>query len=267
MIVESLHVYPIKSCGGVSVLKMDLDKKGPRFDRRYMIVDEQGNFITQRTEHGLTQVRCALVEQAICVQHEDKTLRLPESVTGRGMAVSVWRSKVDAVEVREGSEFFTQVLGRRVYLVHMPNSSPRAINPKFSDPTDDVSFADGYPLLLIGQASLDDLNSRLVDDPVHPLSMRRFRPNVVMSGGAPFQEDQFSRVRLGAVSFRGVKRCDRCVMTTLDPDTGTQSKEPLRTLAGYRKEDGNVLFGMNLIHDSIGVLRVGDAVEVLDARV
>jgi uncharacterized protein YcbX len=141
-------------------------------------------------------------------------------------------------------------------MLYMPDSERRAVNPNRARPGDIVSFADGYPLLLISEGSLADLNRRLEA----PLEMRRFRPNLVISGCEPYAEDGFAALSIGGVTFRGVKRCERCVVTTIDPATAEQSKEPLRTLARYRQSDGKVWFGMNLIHDLPGTLRLGDAV-------
>ncbi|HVJ20320.1 MAG TPA: MOSC domain-containing protein, partial [Polyangiaceae bacterium] len=134
------------------------------------------------------------------------------------------------------------------------------VNPARARPGDVVGFADAYPFLVISEASLEELNRRLPQ----PVAMRRFRPNIVLSGAEPFAEDGFAHVRIGAVSFRGPKRCDRCVVTTVDPETGKAGQEPLRTLATFRKQDGKVWFGMNLIHDGPGEIAVGDDVVVLD---
>jgi uncharacterized protein YcbX len=135
------------------------------------------------------------------------------------------------------------------------------VNPERARPGDVVSFADGYPFLVISEASLSDLNSRLET----PLVMERFRPNIVVSGVPAYAEDTFRHVRFGEVGFRAVKRCDRCSVTTIDPETGARGKEPLRTLATYRREDGKVWFGMNLIHDAEGTLSVGDLVHETDS--
>jgi len=144
----------------------------------------------------------------------------------------------------------------------MPDSERRVVNPERARPGDIVSFADGYPMLLISEASLSDLNRRLDE----PLEMRRFRPNLVIAGAEPYSEDGMAALRIGEVTFRGVKRCDRCVVTTINPDTGEKGKEPLRTLAKYRLEDGKVWFGMNLIHDGSGRLKLGDPVVPLQGQ-
>ncbi|HQN40865.1 MAG TPA: MOSC domain-containing protein, partial [Pseudomonadales bacterium] len=142
----------------------------------------------------------------------------------------------------------------------LPDSSRRPVDPRYATASDQVSFADGFPLLLIGAASLDELNSRL-DQPV---SMRRFRPNLVVSGGAAFAEDGWRRLRIGTITFRVAKPCARCAIPGIDPDSGQTTAEPLRTLARFRRRDGVIYFGQNLLHDGPGTLTVGDPVELLE---
>jgi uncharacterized protein YcbX len=170
----------------------------------------------------------------------------------------LWDDVGSALEHEAGSRWFSELLDDDVSLVYMTDTEQRRVSPKRARPDDIVSFADAYPLLLMSEASLNDLNQRL-DEPVR---MSRFRPNLVISGGEPYAEDDYTWLQIGALAFRGVKRCERCVVTTVDPDTGEQGLEPLRTLATYRLEDSKVWLGMNLIHDALGTLRVGDAVTV-----
>lgn len=264
MKVSALHVYPVKSCRGVALERADVVDRGLALDRRWMVVDERGMFVTARTEPRLATVATALVADTIEVSADGHgAVRLPATTkAGRRVSVKVWNSEVDALVHMEGGAFFSEFLGRAVRAVHMPDDVRRPVNPKRARPGDVVSFADGYPLLLVGGASLRDLNERLDQD----IGMDRFRPNVVVEGAAPYAEDEWSKLRLGAVSFRAPKRCVRCTLTTVDPATGDKGKEPLRALATYRREDGNVYFGTNLIQDDAGALRVGDAVEVLERR-
>jgi uncharacterized protein YcbX len=189
-------------------------------------------------------------------------LVLPQKHQGALRPVRVWQDRVMACAHPDGSAWFSQFLGAPHELVYMTDAEQRPVNPARARAGDIVSFADGYPFLLISEASLADLNARLQK----PIGMERFRPNIVISGTEPFAEDDYAEVSLGAITFRGVKRCDRCVVTTIDPLTGEAGKEPLRTLAQYRLEDQRVWFGMNLIHDGDGVLRVGDPVTPLVTR-
>lgn len=263
MQLSGLFIYPIKACAGIALQRADVVERGLAHDRRYMIIDAAGTFVTQRSVPQLCRVTTALHGSHIAVSAPDQSaLELPLELT-RDSAFApapyrVWGSSGNALRHPEGSRWFSDYLRDEVSLVYMPDDEQRAVNPARARPGDIVSFADGYPLLLISEASLSELNRRLDE----PLEMRRFRPNLVISGCEPHAEDGFSQLRIGPVSFRGVKRCDRCVVTTIDPDTGAKGKEPLRTLAQYRLEDGKVWFGMNLIHDGSGTLHLGDAVTV-----
>jgi uncharacterized protein len=259
--LSGLNLFPIKSCRGIAVPQAEVTRRGLARDRRWMIVDESGAFMTQRDYPEMTHVRTALDGETLVLRHRERgELRLPVSFdAGARRDVQVWSSRVAAVAHDEGSAWVSAALGRRCQLVYMPDDVERAVNPLRGRPGDVVSFADAYPFLLIGQGSLDDLNGRMSA----PLPMTRFRPNLVVEGSTAFAEDGWPRVRVGAVTFRNVKPCDRCVLTTVDPETGTKGPEPLRTLATYRAWDGAVWFGVNLIAENTGALRVGDPVEPL----
>jgi hypothetical protein len=160
----------------------------------------------------------------------------------------------------EAAEWLGRFLGTSCRLVCLPDDRVRAVDPEFARPGDQVGFADGFPFLVIARASLDDLNARLPE----PLSMVRFRPNLVIGGATPYAEDGWRRIRVGALELRLVKPCSRCTVPTVDPATGERGPEPLRTLTGYRRRGNKVYFGQNAVHDGIGELAVGDPVEVLE---
>ena len=258
--VSGLFIYPIKSCRGIRVSEWPVAERGFFADRRWMIVNAAGLFVTMRELPQLTLVVTRLEGEALVLEAPGLSpLVLPlQSEHGEVCQVQVWLDSVRAVVHAAGSAWFSAYLGAPHRLVYMPNSHLRQVNPERARPADVVSFADGYPFLAISEASLADLNARLPA----PITMERFRPNIVVTGTEPYAEDGFAHVHIGEISFRGPKRCDRCVITTLDPETGDGGKEPLRTLAKYRLEDSKVWFGMNLIHDGLGVLRVGDPVSV-----
>ncbi|HEY8946730.1 MAG TPA: MOSC N-terminal beta barrel domain-containing protein, partial [Polyangiaceae bacterium] len=257
MQISALYVYPIKACAGIALPSAHVVERGFELDRRWMVVDEGGRFMSQRETPRLALVRPRLATPGFVLARPDgRELELPLShEVAEVVTVQVWEQTMRAVRHAPGSLWFSEFLDRAVSLVYMPVSERRPT--KRGNPSDIVSFADVYPFLLISQESLDELNRRLE----HPLDMRRFRPNIVISGGSPHVEDGFARVRVGPIWFRGPKRCDRCAVTTVDPDSAERGKEPLRTLAKYRQEDGKVWFGMNLIHEGVGTLRLGDAVE------
>ncbi|HEY5375598.1 MAG TPA: MOSC N-terminal beta barrel domain-containing protein [Polyangiaceae bacterium] len=255
--VSALYVYPIKACRGIRVAEWAVERRGFFADRRWMIVDADGNFVTQREVSRLSLVDTSVDSDLLSVSAPGfSRLILPLTHSAEPRTVRVWEDQVSACAHREGSAWFSELLGAPHELVYMADTEHRPVNPARARAGDIVSFADGYPFLLISEASLEDLNARLDE----PIGMERFRPNIVISGTEPFAEDGYSEVWLGPISFRGAKRCDRCVVTTIDPLTGESGREPLRTLAKYRLEDQKVWFGMNLIHDGTGVLRVGDPV-------
>ena len=223
-----------------------------------MLIDANGQFVTQREQSRLSLVDTTLEGESLKLAAPGlEPLALPlRHESGALRAVQIWLDEALGAVHAQGSAWFSAYLGAPHQLVYMPDAHRRQVNPSRAKAGDIVAFADGYPFLVISEASLADLNARLET----PLSMQRFRPNIVIGGTQPFAEDSYAQVRIGEISFRGPKRCERCVITTIDPETGEQGKEPLRTLSHYRREDGKVWFGMNLIHDNLGVLRVGDRV-------
>lgn len=264
MRVSELHIYPVKGAAGIPVPRVQLDAFGVAGDRRWMIVDEAGTFLSQRERPELGRLNVELVEDGLVLRSdragEARVTRPPADAARR--RVRVWHDEVDAVDGGDAAAAILSAhLGSPARLVHMPDSTLRPVHPPFGRPGDRVNFADAFPLLLIGQASLDALNARLTE----PVSMLRFRPNIVIEGTTPHAEDAWRRIRIGAVDCDVVKPCARCVVTTLDPATSRAGKEPLRTLATYRRWKGLVWFGQNAIHRVQGGVAVGDVVEVLIA--
>ena len=268
-VVAGLFIYPIKSCAGLPVSSASLVPGGLEYDRRYMLVDEAGRFITARTAPQLLQVsvKLRITEHFdICAQHHSMSEALYLSSHGpqefEERQVLVWRDQPWARVCSAGSDWFSSYLGRRVQLVYLPSEQLRQVNPERSQPGDVVSFADGYPLLLTSQESLLELNARLA----HPIGMERFRPNVVVQGTPAYDEDTWARISIADIQFDAPKLCDRCVITTFDSKTSHGGKEPLKTLAQYRKWSGAVWFGANLIGPKVGQISVGDPVHPLQRR-
>lgn len=251
--LDAITSFPIKSCRGVNVESAELVERGLSRDRRYMLVDENGRFVTQREEHGLARVEVSVAGSGWLVSApEHGSFVLPESIeTGEPVVTEVWRSMLTACEMSEGSRWFSQLLGRAVRLVYFPDESERRVE---DEPDSVVAFQDAYPFLIVSRESLEDLNRRLP----RPLEMERFRPNLVVRGVEPYAEESWQGFRIGAVRFRMTRPCVRCVVTTLDPRTGEGGKEPLATLARYHTYEGKVIFGMNAVHESRAVLHVGD---------
>jgi uncharacterized protein YcbX len=262
MYLSSLYVYPIKSLGGISLGAWDVDGRGLRYDRRWMLVDEDGWFISQRELPRMALISVRIEPDRLVVDAPQMpSLELPLGpTTGETMPARIWDDLVEASPVGDDADrWFGEFLGVRCSLVYLPDESVRPVDPDYGEAGDRVGLADGFPFLLISEASLADLNSRLE----HPLPMNRFRPNLVIGGCEPFAEDFWKRIRIGFITFRVVKPCSRCAITTVDQSTAVTGKEPLRTLARFRKVGGKVLFGQNLIHDGTGTLRTGDPVEIV----
>jgi uncharacterized protein YcbX len=261
MQLSGLSIYPIKSCGGIDLSRAKVERRGLERDRRFMLVDEQGVFVTQRQEGVLARTRLVLRGDTLEVSAPGRAplSLLAEPRAGQRMRVRVWDDHTEGLVQPEASSWFSELVGRPLFLVYMPPDVQRAVDPRYAQPTDVVGFADGFPLLLISEASLEELERRLG----RAVEMRRFRPNLVVKGALPHAEDEWPRFRVGSIGFRAVKPCARCMITTRDPDSGERGLEPLATLAGYRSQDGKVLFGMNVIPDGEGELRIGDEVAVL----
>lgn len=259
MFVSSLHVYPIKGARGIALERSDVLRGGLRHDRRFMVVRPDGRFLTQREIPRLALVTTELRGDVLVMGAADSLVEIPLVVEGtHRQHVHVWRDAVEAVPVPgDSAAALSDHLGVACGLVYMPEQVVRPVDPRFSNVGDHVGFADGFPLLLASSASLADLNGRLET----PIPMDRFRPNVVVDGGEPFDEDRHDRAQIGAMSFRMPRRCERCVVTTIDQTTAqSHPREPLRTLAAYRRVGKNVYFAQNMIPDDEGVIAVGDPV-------
>jgi uncharacterized protein YcbX len=272
MTLTGINRYPVKSCRGFARESALVEPWGLAGDRRWLVVDDDGVLMTAREHPRLILVTPrATPEGALVLTAPDlPDLVVPVPDGSSLVRVRVWRSELlAALASPEAGAWFGKVTGRASRLVYLDDPTRRHPNPAFARPTDLVSFADGYPLLLTTTASLDQLNDWIAEGPrghEGPLAMTRFRPNVVVSGTTPFAEDGWRRIRIGAAEFRAVKGCDRCVMTMTDPDTAARGKEPIATLARHRQWDGATWFGMNLVPDTPGVtISLGDAVEVLES--
>lgn len=261
--VSGLFVYPVKSCRGVALEEAEVGATGFVHDRRWLVVDRHSTFMTQRDWPVMARVAVTVAAGGLQLAADGMPpLEVPEPEPGvASRTVTVWNDQCDAVTAGpEAAEWFSQLLATPCQLVKMPNSTSRQVNREYAVEGDRVGFADGFPFLLISQGSLDELNRRL--DVAVP--MDRFRPNIVVEGCAPHAEDGWRRMAARGVGFRVVRPCARCVITTTDQTTGEREREPLRTLATYRRVGTRVLFGQNLTHDGPGTLRVGDECTVTE---
>ena len=269
--VTAIYTYPIKSCAGLSHDSAPLEARGLRDDRRWMIVNRSGKFVTQRDLPRMALIRPLLVESVLRLTAPDMPdLDVPIRVDGdevQTRRVVVWRSTCDAIDTGDAAaEWLSSFLGESLRLVKMADAFVRLTSDQYTDQPAPVGFADGYPLLLATDSSLADLNARLEGRDKSPLPMRRFRPNVVIGGNGAWDEDNWTRITIGGIPFDVVKPCARCVITTVDPATGVipDHEEPLATLATFRRGRNGVLFGQNIIHRATGEIRVGDRVEVVE---
>jgi len=258
--ISGLRVYPIKSFGGVELSESQVEKRGLRHDRRWMLVDAEGIFLTQRSDTRLALFRTGIGEAGLQLSTPDgRILLVPYEPVGSIKTVQVWKNVCEAVQVCPSvDEWFSDYLGMQCSLVYMPDSSERATHPDFTRQGDIVGFADAFPILVIGEHSLEDLNDRLVV----PVPMNRFRPNVIVKGTRPYAEDVWRFFSVGNLSLRFAKSCGRCSVTATDQDTGEVGVEPLRTLATYRLKDQTVLFGAYFVPESEGEVHVGEALRV-----
>lgn len=278
MKISQINIYPIKSLKGISLDEAVIEKRGLQYDRRWMLVDENGVFFTQREFPKMATIAIDLNENCLEVSSDKfENLLIPFQPTNdEKIKVRVWQSICDAIVLENNiNQWFSEVLETNCRLVYMPDESEREVNPLFNQNNDIVSFADGYPFLIISETSLVDLNSKLENE----IPMNRFRPNFVVQDSDAFAEDNWKKLSIGNTIFRTTKPCERCVITTVDQNEGFfTGKEPLKTLANYRlakdvfpnnfqsfgSDKNAVLFGQNLIAENFGgMVKIGDELEVL----
>lgn len=271
MILSEINIYPIKSLKGISLNGSKIERRGLEFDRRWMLIDEKNKFLTQREFPKMATLETEITENGLQISNGAEKLIVPfEIEENETEKVTIWQNRCAAkIYEKPINEWFSDILGANIRLAMMPEETKRKVNYFYAVQKDDhVSFADAYPFLLIGESSLEDLNSRLEKT----LPMNRFRPNLVVSGSESFAEDGWKKIKIGEAIFHVVKPCARCVMTTIEQNTGEkQGIEPLKTLATFRIPKRSlkkkILFGQNLIAENAEViLRVGDKIEVLETK-
>ena len=264
--LSGLNVYPVKSAAGIALSTARVDPRGLAGDRRWMVVDEKRAFLTQRTHPRLALVSVAIAGDGVILTAPwMPALTVPVPRPGAtAIRVRVWDDVCDAVPTGdEPAAWLSRIVGVACELVYMPEAFHRPVAARGPAPPAEVAFADAFPFLLISEGSLADLNRRLE----HPLPMNRFRPNLVVRGCAAYAEDGWRQITIAGIVFHVVKPCSRCTTTTVDQGTGERGREPLATLATYRRVNNEVLFGQNLVHEGIGQLAVGDEVLVVKPRI
>ena len=244
--LSEIWIYPVKSFGGIRVKSAKVQQKGLQYDRRWMLVTSDGTFMTQRVYPQMALFKTRMVSDGFIIDYKGDYILLPFDYQPTGTAVhsQVWDDPVETIEADPSyNEWFSERIGLPCRLVYFPEVNQRLVDAKYRVAEEHVSLADGYPFLIIGQRSLDELNTKLSQ----PVPMNRFRPNFVFTGGLPHEEDHWRHFKIGNNRFIGVKPCSRCVLTTIDQQTALAGKEPLATLATYRKSNNKIYFGQNLL--------------------
>lgn len=263
IVVSELYIYPVKSLAGIALQEAALEHTGFQFDRRWMVVTPGGLFLTQRAHPQMALIKTCLSDQQLQLTKAgfDDCLVPFDTTKTRRLNVTVWDDTVEANHVSDQvDEWLSDAISESCHLVYFPDDVQRQVNHVDARTDDVTAFSDGFPLLLISQGSLDDLNSRLDEK----IPMQRFRPNIVVTGCKPYEEDDWQSINIAGVTMRITKPCSRCAMTTVDPETGQYTgKEPLRTLSTYRRQGNKVMFGQNVLHDQPGRIRVGDHVTLV----
>lgn len=264
--LSEIWIYPVKGLGGIKLTSAKVMEKGLVHDRRWMLVDEHHVCMTQRVYPTMALFQLSIAKDQICISrtnlHGEKTsvcFNVGDSPREESILAKIFDDEVVVHEVNPKiSEWFSDHLKTHCKLVRFPEKNSRPVDLLYQVNNEHVSLADAYPFLIIGQRSLDELNSRLAQ----PLPMNRFRPNLVYTGGTPFEEDSWKNFSIGKNRFVGVKPCARCVVPTVDQQTGEKGTEPLITLSTFRKRNSKVYFGQNLVAIDHGEVSIGDKITV-----
>lgn len=259
--LSQLAIYPIKSTSQIALSKAQMGPFGLEQDRRWMLVDKNGVMLTQRKHPRMCLIKSSLEFSHLVISAPDMaSITIPTVNSGRFIKTTVWDDTCNAYDCgNESSEWFSSFLNTPARLVYFPQDEVRQVDLTYANKGDITAFSDGFPYLLISQASLDDLNSRLA----LPVEMKRFRPNLVITGTEPFAEDNWKKIRIGDVIFKLVKPCSRCAIPSINPDTAEKSADVVKTLAAYRMRENKIFFGQNVIAEGFGELEVGMPVEIL----
>jgi uncharacterized protein YcbX len=270
-VLTEIWVYPVKSLGGIRLQEALTERRGLQYDRRWMLVDRSGRFVSQREIPAMALLGTAIAPPFLQVFQKNNPserveipLEMP-SANAPKIMVDIWDDRCSArVSDEQINRWFSRQLGQDLRLVYMPDTTRRRADGRYAPKGQYVSFADGFPYLIIGQASLDELNRRMP----RALPMDRFRPNFVFEGGEPFEEDNWQDFRIENVPFCGVKPCARCIIPTTNQQTAERAAEPLKTLSTFRKFGNRILFGQNVIWNGAtpGKVRVGFPIHKLSTH-
>jgi uncharacterized protein len=262
--ITQLINYPVKSLAGYELSQSSVTATGLEHDRLMMLIDDKGKFLTQRKVPTMALIKTEYKDSELVFSADTKSdLTVDPQFQGESIQVDVWDDECHGFIAEDSiSQWFSQYLDRPVRLVRYNFAQPRPVDRAFSKIGDTVGFADDSPILLVSETSVADLNSRLET----PVTYRNFRPNIVCKIDTAFTEDSWNKIKIGDLKFDVAKQCSRCILTTIDPETGIKrsDKEPVETLNGYRRSPAGIMFGVNLIPRSLGSLRIGDTISVIE---
>ncbi len=266
--ISQLNIYPVKSCAQVSLAAADVDAFGLHMDRRWMVVDEKGHFVTQRQLPRMCLIKPELNSNGVELSAPGmQACKADISTFSKNKTVTVWMDQCQALDCgNEAANWLSTFLETKCRLVYFPENEVRQVDLNYAKKGDKTAFSDGFPFLLISEASLEDLNKRIqANDNTQPaIEMRRFRPNIVVSGCDAYAEDNWKQIQIADTLFRIVKPCSRCVIPSIDPDTAIRGSEPLQTLKAYRKTGKKIFFGQNVIAEKMTSLEVGMSVKIIE---
>ena len=262
MYIDSLHIYPIKSCQGIDLRQAELVATGLQYDRHWMLVNPQGVFLSQRELPHMALIKTELTDSSLIVSDgRQQSLQIPiQASSSRRKSVQIWNDRCSAAIVSaEASRWFSNSLKTECELVFLPTTEQRLVDPEYAQNSQIVGFADGFPLLVVSKASIDLLNNKLGEQ----LDIGRFRPNIVLEGCPAHAEDDWSAIAIGDITIQLAKLCSRCVIPSIDQQNAQKHPGILKTLASYRRRDGKVYVGQNGLHDRHGLLKVGQTVDII----
>lgn len=259
--VSGISIYPVKSCREIKLNSVFVGSFGLENDRRWMVVDENRVMLTQRKISEMCLIQVELTDSGIILSTlSQEHLHVSKPESKNKVTVKVWHDECQAYDAGvDAAKWLSDALSVKCRLVYFPDDEFRQVDLIYANQGEKTAFSDGFPLLLISEASLSDLNARLST----PITMQRFRPNIVVSGCEPFEEDSWKSIRIGGIVFRIVKPCSRCIIPSINVETAIREREPIKTLSSYRKHEGKIYFGQNVIANSRGNINLGMEVEVI----
>ena len=261
--LSQIYIYPVKSLAGIAVSNWTVDNNGLQYDRKWMLIDAQHQFLSQRRLARMALIHTAILHDKLILSapHQQEISIDLHPTGGETITVGIWHDQCFAKTVSTAvDEWLSRFLQTDCRLVYFPDDQRRIVDQRFAKPDDQTAFSDGFPFLIVSENSLNALNEALE----MPVTMQRFRPNLVVSGCDSYAEDSWRHVLINGIEFRLPKPCSRCAVPGIDPQTAISGKEPLTTLSRLRKWENKIYFGQNALHNQSGSLAVGDAVQILE---